>query len=176
MSDTKRKIRFNILDAVVVLLIAVLVIAYVMRSNLFNSTLAISESVGMEVSVRVEDVRDFTVSAFSVGDNIYDRETGNLLGTITDITANPSYKTVELDGSQTEDGASRAERLENPGRYNLYITFVGTGKISEEGAYINGNKLVAPNSGLAISTQKVITDGRIVSVTEKVSPAVTEND
>ncbi len=166
MSDIKKKMKFNILDVVVILIIAVLILAYCFRSNIFANTLSVSEPSEMKVSVKVEGVRIYTVDAFSVGDNIYDRETGNLLGKISEITYEPSYESVKLDGTQTEDGTAKAVLLESPGRYDLYITFDATGKISDEGSYINGNKLVAPNSSLSISTQKVITEGKIVSVNE----------
>ncbi len=169
MSDTRKKMKFNILDVVVILVITVLVVAYCFRSNIFANTLSVSEPSKMEVSVKVEGVRIYTVDAFSVGDSIYDRETGNLLGEISEVRYEPSYETVKLDGTQTEDGTAKAVLLESPGRYDVYITFDATGKINDEGSYINGNKLVAPNSSLSISTQKVITEGKIISVNEVVA-------
>ncbi len=171
MSDTKKKMKFNILDVVVILIIAVLAVAYCFRNNIFANTLSISEPSEMKVSVKVEGVRIYTADAFSVGDNIYDRETGNHLGVISDIKYEPSYESVKLDGTQTEDGTAKVVLLETPGRYDVYITFDAVGKINDEGSYINGNKLVAPNSGLSISTQKVITEGRIISINEGVAIA-----
>ena len=166
---SKKKIKFNILDVIVILIVAVLIVAYCFRSNIFTNTFAVSNSSSMKVSVKVEGVRLYTVEAFSEGDSIYDKETGNYLGMITEIKYEPSYETVKLDGSQTEDGTAKAVLLESPGRYDVYLNFDATGKISEEGSYINGNKLVAPNSTISISTQKVITEGKIISVSEEIA-------
>lgn len=152
----KKKLKFNILDVVIILFVVAVLVGVALRSNLLDSTVAKSSSVGIDFSVKIENVRHYTYEAIEVGETFYDKETGNALGKITDVALVPYSTTVTLS-----DGTIISREV--PDKYNMIISVKGVGKVSDEGYYINGNRLVSPNGSIDISTQKVITNGKFLS-------------
>lgn len=156
MEEKRVGFKFNILDIIIVIFIIAAAAGVLIKSGMLGGTLSAAEPVPISFSVKIENVRTYTIDAFNIGDGLYDAETGAYLGVITAIEKTP-YKTyvVHIDGSLTLEPV--------PEKYTLMITVEGTGKVTGTGNYINGNRIVSPGAGLQISTKYALTEGTVIT-------------
>jgi len=147
---------FNILDIIIILFIIAAVAGVIFKSNMLDVIRSGSNDDNIEFKVRISGVRDFTCDALEVGDKIYDSETGAELGVITNKEVSEFMTRIDqLDGTII--------LTPSPILKNVVITVEGKGTSRDDGYFINGNRLVAPNGGLGIITEKVETNGIILS-------------
>lgn len=147
---------FNILDVLVLLAIVLVVGGLAIRNNLLNMVKVASSDSEIEFSIHVERLRDYSYDALTIGDTLYDSETGASLGKITDKKKTEYKERVDLP-----NGTVTFATL--PDRYTVTITVLGRGNSTADGNYINGNRLVAPNGRIEFSTKTVSTEGFILS-------------
>lgn len=132
MENKKRKLFgiFNILDIGIILLIAALAVGTVYKFKFMDKT---SKSANLEpiaYTVEVKNVRNFVFSNVKEGDILFDKTSGNAIGTITAIEGTPALTPVEmLDGSVVMG--------ESENRYDILFTLEGEGVISDDGYFIN---------------------------------------
>lgn len=119
----------NIIDLVVILLVALLVYGGVTR--LKQSPVSEAENKKALVTLEISDVRMASVDGIEVGDPLYHYDRGTLFGTIVDKKVEPYREPVESgDGSWI--------LAEVPEKYVVTLTVEANAKESEDVVIIGG--------------------------------------
>ncbi len=148
--DKKGKLfgRFNIIDFLFVLIIAVAISATVYKFGFSANKDAAIASEKIEYVLKAEKVRKYTVDAFEIGDTVYDDESSKAIGVITKVDYKPTEQHLEKS-----DGTIAKSIM--PQRYDAYVTVECNARISDDGYFANGTKQIAKFSTIKITTQKV---------------------
>lgn len=154
------KRRPNIVDILIVCVIAVLCAAAVFKFTVVNK----NESAGvgdaaaqMTYTARIQQVRMVTINALHEGDKVFDEKTGVCVGTIKGISHEVHTKNV-----LQQDGTTRA--VEYPDYYNVFLTIEGPVIEKEEGYFAEGLVELKANSDFKIQTKYVQTTMKITSI------------
>jgi len=148
--------KISIVDLVVALLILVIVAGTAWRFTSPAAALDQSNET-IDVTIRIEAVRDFTLENYHAGLRVYDRQAGQFIGIIQDIRHTPFYETVSL-----LDGTIIWAPM--PGRISIYLDIVADGRVTPNAIYIEGTYEITAGSLIYINTKYVQTSGRIYSV------------
>ena len=157
LKDGKLFGKINIVDCFVLLIILLLIIGAVMKFGKFNSGVEVSSNQIIEYQMKIKNVRDFTIDAMQSGDIVYDSQTGNSIGKITN---------VEKEDAITYDFKSTGELIEvhNSDRCDAIITIETDGTVDENGYYANKIVELKVDSTKIIETKYVKTSGTIVDI------------
>lgn len=147
--------KISIIDVLVVLLIVALAIGICMRFS--NAEVTEFSKNSYEYEVRVDNIRDYTVSALQKGGEVYDQNTKEYLGTIVSVRdevgeavipmANGEYKTVE-----------------NEDRRTAFVTISFTGRENNGGYYTDTNQQIAVGETLLMNTKCAKCTGNVTKV------------
>ncbi|MGI6031050.1 MAG: DUF4330 domain-containing protein [Eubacteriales bacterium] len=161
MMDQKGRLfgKISIVDIVIVLAVLVAVAGFAYKMNSGNSTIAVKADTPVTMVLRMEQVRQFTVDAVRVGDQVYE-EHGDLLGTIVSYETKPAYRTGE-----NGDGTVTYAPVEN--RYNLYITLEGVARVSDTGIFLNGSKQFSKGGNVRVESPTLSSNAYIDQLTAK---------
>lgn len=99
-------------------------------------------------SIRVSNVRDFTVDALHVDDRVYDKSTGALLGVIKDIEERPYYA-FEMDAQ------GKGILVEREGRTELILRMESACTETERSYFIDGRNELKVGAELTFVTKYV---------------------
>ncbi|NLY66775.1 MAG: DUF4330 domain-containing protein [Tissierellia bacterium] len=119
----------NIVDLLVILLVALLVYGGVTR--LKKSPIAEAETKKAIVTLEISDVRSATVDGIQVGDPLYHYDRGTLFGTIVD-------KRVEPYREPVESGDGRWVLAEVPEKYVVTLIVEADAKDTDDVVIIGG--------------------------------------
>lgn len=126
----------NIIDLLVILLIAGVVGRYAMKSQINPPGV---QTKNIQITLLVKDVREATSGVIKEGDIVRETKTNLVLGKVTKVEVKPADTLVN-----TADG--RVVNYPNPILKDVYVTLVGTGTAGE-------NAVVVGNSEVRIGTQ-----------------------
>lgn len=159
LTDKKGKLfgKFNVIDLIFVLIIAIAVLATVYKFGFSANKDATVAADRIEYVLKAEKVRMFTVDAFEIGDTVYDDESSKPIGVITKVDYKPTEQYFYKN-----DGTIVKSVM--PERYDAYVTIECDARISDDGYYANGTKQIAKFSTIKITTQKVEVTTKVDSV------------
>lgn len=144
MENTKKKNRFNIIDAIVILLIAALVFGIVyfimMETGALPGTSANEKTV--VYTVRISGVDEPYLDSLASGGEAINSSTFAALGTITEVKSQKAVSNSTL-AVKTEDGKSYSlKQTEYEDKYDIYITLAATATVDERGiAYVGSQRI-----------------------------------
>ncbi len=156
----KIKGKFNIIDLLVIILIAAVVVGIAVRYG-SSVTTAVKSDEEFEYVVKVESVRMFTIDALEKKGKVTDKKSTLDLGEITDV----QYEQTKYQ-STTADG--RIIFAEQPERYTAYVTIRTRGKESDNSYITADSNELSVGRTTEIFSKYVHTSGTILSV-EKLS-------
>ena len=149
--------KISVLDLLVVLLILVVAAGTVYRFTSGATTRFGAGSATIDYTIRISDVREFTVDYYEAGMRVYDRMTNQFIGRITDFEVYPHYAVRHLfDGTLAEIPA--------PGRVDIYLHIRANGRITDTAIYVEGNYEITTGSLVTINTKYVEVGGRIYEI------------
>lgn len=119
----KKAYKFNWIDALVCLLLAVLVAGAMYKFSAAEYTSA-AHTDTITYVVQIPAGKVTTVDCVQPGDVLYDSDSGNAIGTVTEISTEPALKEIPLPDGTCEWGAI-------DDRYDLYITVQADGTVNE---------------------------------------------
>lgn len=155
--DEKKKVKFNVIDAIVILVIvaAVALVGY----KVVGGRIGGSDADTYTVKFSCDEVPDFAATIIQVGDEVVDEQKDVPLGTVTD---------VKLDGSRTYTTTSDGDIRIVPKQYYYSVELTTTLKANEyeHGLMVNSSKYGVGHS-ITIRVGKAKIFGR-VSYIEKV--------
>ncbi len=157
--DGKIKGKFNIIDALAIILVIVVAVGIAVR---FKSTIttAVKSDEGFVYTVKVSGVKDYTVDALMKKGKVTDKKSELDLGEITDVVVGPS-------ATQRERADGKIINAEEPERYNVTVTVRTRGKEAENSYITADSNELSVGRTVDIFTKYVHTTGKIMSV-EKV--------
>lgn len=154
----KKQYHFNWFDALVCLLLAVLVAGAFFKFAVSDKTASAGAADTITYTVQVPAGKESTIDGIRAGDTLYDSDSGNVIGTVTNVAVTPAETIIAYP-----DGTAEWGTIED--RYDLYLTVEGTGVITASRQYMI-NKTYQINVGAQknMNTQFRSFYGRIMSV------------
>ena len=152
--------KINIIDLSVILVIILLILGAWIKFGKFNSKSNETYFKTLEYDFRVNNVRNYTVNAFKIGDIVYDSQTGIDIGRIIKL----DWKEAETYGEMI-DGSVGSVR--NPYRYDLFFTIATQGTVETDAYYANKTIELKVNSTKLIETKYVKASGTITDIVAK---------
>ncbi len=155
----KKKIRFNVIDSVIIIAILAVAAALIVR-ELFGGAMFERNTdgtpVSIEMNIKVSNIQKASQDYIKVGD-IVNNEKGEHIARITkaDFTPAEGYYVTE-----TGD----IKKLDIPGRIDAYVTVECIGRACDDGLYIGDNSYVAVSQQFGIYTSKISISGFITGV------------
>ena len=159
----KSKIKFNVIDFLILLVIVIAVFTVFFRSGLNDTIVDARTSKTIEMTVRINNVQEETFDILQIDDVLYAQFDSIELGKITAKSYRPAETYIALD-----DGTIQKTYI--PNRYDIFLTIEGKGNSTKEGNMLNGNLFVASGSYLAVYTNDVSFNLEVTSVTTKEIP------
>lgn len=159
----KNRVKFRALDAVIIVLILASVIGVYFRYNLMDMIVGRHNLQDYTVSFEIKDIQDATKDKFELGNKIYYRGSGELLGELVAATENsdavvhhtPAIKTVIPDGENEAVEVSYPEGT----RIDISARMICKGKFSDGvGFLVDGTEYLAPGQTVSVMTDYVTFD------------------
>lgn len=162
MIDNKGRLfgKINIVDLLIVLLIVTAIGATVYKFG-FSAHSDVNESdLKIEYVLKTRGVREFTSNSINPGDEIYDEETDDFIGIVTDVR-----KEEAMDFITKADGT--IEYVPKPERYDVFITVESDARFIGGGYFAGGTKEIGVFSNISIYSQDFACMTEVQSVGEK---------
>ncbi len=164
--STKRR-RWNVIDYMLMLLLAALALSLVLRYNLIGRLTSRLHRENAEITFVIEGVRDSFYDAMTVGDTIYLVEKSRVLGELQkkEISAVVEYY-EKTDGSYVA--------ISDDQRCNITGTMTVSGRMTENGFLLGGEEYLAAGSVLSVRTAQLEAVMTVLSVTVMASETSAE--
>lgn len=156
----KRKIRFNIIDVIIIIAILAVAGAFLLRGNggeLINSAFAEAD---IEYVIKIASIQNASADAVKAGDGVFYYENDAAIGKVTAVEYKPATVYVNVPEGEIK-------KFELTQKIDLTITVSAKGKSDATGNYINGNLFVAPGKELHIYTKNIDFVGTVMSVNQE---------
>ncbi len=164
----KKKNRFNIVDAIIILLIAALIFGIVYFIMFETGTLPSDEKKHATVvyTIRISDVDEAYLDSFAVGNNATNSSDLSNLGMISTVQ-NKNAIFYSSRAEKTADGVSYSiKQYEYEDKYDIYVTLTAQGIVDERGVVYIGSQRI--NVGVCVyircgnfASDSYVTDFRI---------------
>ena len=161
MLDKKGKLfgKISIVDILIVVIFCIAIagarVAWVKISNktvLTENKALVQNNVldTLEVSLRLKGVRQMTLDAIKIGDEVYMKDTGKMLGKVVAVTTEPAKEWIY-------DAKGRAFYAEKPERFDVVMVVQVPGKRLQNGFYTADNIHLVYDSNIEIITPTIQT-------------------
>ncbi len=137
--------KISIIDIGALLAAIVLIVGIAIRFS-GNEAVQVTAGKNLECVVLVENVRQYNVDALKKGGAVFDKETKEYIGEITEVTSQPATHLLTM-----ADGSCREVLLEN--RYDAYVTIAFSGKVSDTGYYTDTNRQMSVGASLNMNAK-----------------------
>ena len=148
--------KISIIDIAAILIFILLAIGIFIRFS-GNPNIDFVSGEPIECTLKVANVRDYTVTALKKGGAVYDSTTKEYIGEITSAWSEKAQVTVNM-----VDGTINTVDAED--RYNVYIKVSFTGKIADNGYYTASNRQIAVGAAVPISSKYAQSTSHVVEV------------
>lgn len=160
VSIGKRKpSRFNLIDALLILIAVLLILALVYVFAPFSKIrdLSSKQTKSIQYMVEILNVEESFIDKISVNDTVIDSVSKNALGTVTVVDYNTKYSELQYVNQQ-------ATLVEYPDRYNVVVTVTATADYVEGSGYsVNGTR-IAVGEPLAVRFPGFVGEGYCVGL------------
>lgn len=155
-----RKIKFNIIDALVILLVIACIGGLVLRERLSNDIAGRSVNEEFEIVFYINNIRRETSESLLPGENIYWKQNSMLIGKVESTEVSPAevYK-ENIFGEMTLSY--------NEARSDLRIIVSAAGSMTESGFMLNGTQYIAPGKDMILQSLHLEAESMLVSIEKK---------
>ena len=144
--EEKKKLKFTVLDLIIVLFIVACIVGAVVKSGVIKSLTKKDDYVTLVYTVKFEDKSGYFVKdVFKTDTVVYDKNSGAEIGTVTEIRSEKTY--YEL---ADENGV--LAKYEKPNSVTAYVTIAGQGLADDYGYYASGSTVVCPGATVELAT------------------------
>ena len=148
----KKKFRINILDVLIIVLVALCIVGAFLRFYAENNDDKL-ESQKAIVSFLIQDIQSESQYAFNTGDPVYCYEFLCDLGTLVgDIEVSDAVFYDALESAEIKSSTSPGLRVDIRGKLEVEGTWTDASGFS-----VNGTKYIAPNMGLYVAFPNIKT-------------------
>lgn len=157
--DEKGKLfgKVNAIDLCVLIIVIALAFGAYYKFVVMNKTSSSASTQRIEYKVEIERVRDVALNNLKLGDTLYDKTSGNAIGTITNIESEPAEGRIKYD-----DGSVAVGEVEN--RYNIILTVEADGVVNESGSFVNRTYELLVGSKKKFVTKYIECDGSVSEI------------
>lgn len=151
--------KINVIDMLAVL-VAVLIIAGVLYKFVFSENKGVGNDTLIQYTVSIADIRNFTVDAVNVEDDIYDSKTDTYMGKVISKEVKPFKDYI----TKTDGTVALAEK---PGKFELLLTIQVPGVVNNYSYLASGNRDINNQSTVFLENRIAEMQGKVVDVHKK---------
>lgn len=155
-----KKIRFNAIDFLILLVIFAAAFTAIYRSSLKDSLVAIRSNETIEYTVKIGNVQKASFDMIESDDSIFSKTDDKLLGVVVGKRFEPAQYYIELN-----DGT--IVKTQEPDRVDIYLTIEAKGRVSDDGCMIGGNYFIAAGKYISAYTRKVSFNFEVIDAYKK---------
>lgn len=159
---------FNVLDAVIIILIVAAVVGIYFRHEIIDVLTDDKNTDEYVVSFSIENVRHTTPSYIHVGDNVYFKSDGELMGSLMSASENELSLDIApaLEYFTKSNGEIKAIRYPNEeSRIDATGRLLCKGNYDENGGFsIDGDTYIAAGQSIEVYTEKVSFVLKVISI------------
>jgi len=151
--------KINVLDLVIVLIVILLCVGTYLKFFALNNTSVTQNMIPIQFDIKIQGSRQFLADSLREGDEIFDRTSGNSLGTIAKVEEKPAKQYIQLLD------ATLVER-DIPDRFDVTITVDAQG-VERDGAYlVNRSYELMMGTSRNFRTKYTNASGKIVRIND----------
>ena len=153
---TGNKIKLNILDVSVILIIVFFIVGSVVRYQLNSSTIFNKNKYNAIVTIEVTDTEKILSKAVKSGDVVCISDKAGKFGTVTTVVNRNNKNYVLKDGEY--------QTVITDDLYRVLIKIEADVFINENGVFSSGNTFIAPGSVIEFETENAVFEGTVTSI------------
>ena len=161
-SENRKKLKFNILDVAVIVLLAGALAGIMMRYSVIDRIGTTSASDEAQIEFVAVNLRDITVNAFVEGDVFYWKQNGIRVGSLESKTRD--YTEVMIHNSDFE-----IVKTYNDQRYDVTGVLRASGSFTDDGFMLSGTQYIGPGKEMVLQSKNITVTVTITAITP-VSP------
>ncbi|HEY8362997.1 MAG TPA: DUF4330 family protein [Tissierellaceae bacterium] len=157
----KRKLNWIDFSIILIVVAVVIILGLKVKNVLFTKSSGENQVINTkkDVVLKIEDVREYSVNALQVGDNVYSDDTNYYFGKIKDIKVEESYLPLIKDNGEVVLARS-------PERYNVYLVVECNVLERPNGYFAEGITEIKVNSKSRYKTIGLLFTATIESIEE----------
>lgn len=166
MNNETRKGKFNVIDALIILLVAACIIGVVYRA--VDGSATVNAYNEYTLNIEIEDIRGSSLNYFVENDSVRLASTNEYIGIFNSISSDfPAIGAYNENGEYLFYPELEGDTIYNEERRMAtgHITVRGT--LTEGGFLLNGTHYITLNSELDIVTEHVMARVKIIGINEK---------
>ncbi len=148
--------KINVIDLLTVL-VAVLIIVGILYKFVLSENKGVGNDALIQYTVSITDIRNFTVDAVNVEDEIYDSKTDTYMGKVIAKEVKPFMDYI----TKTDGTVALAEK---PGKFELLLTIQVPGVVNDYSYLASGNRDVNNQSKIYLENRIAGIQGTVVDV------------
>ena len=160
--------RFNVMDALIIIVVLLCIASIVYRFNLIDGAGITDNSEEYRLYFEIEDIRNTSTESLVPGDTVRLASTNEKIGKFDEIVQNiPALATYNNNGKEIYYPPENEENKYDETRYYVTGYISVSGRMTENGFLLNGNTYIASNSELTIATEHIKTTIKIINIIKK---------
>ena len=161
-TSVKKKIKFNLIDFLIVIAVIAVIVVIAFRSGLVENLANNAKGKTIVYTVKIGDVQNESFNFIDIGEKLYNDETDAYIGTIVD-------KRVETSKVYIISTEGKIVKTEQPGRADIYLTVEAKGTVNANGCKVDGKFFVAAGKLFSCYTEDLFFNAEIRDAYEKVN-------
>ncbi len=149
MNETKPKMKFNIIDFIIIVIIIAVAVGIIMRGNIADSIAEKSTGDIIEYTIRIENIQKESYDYLNEGDELFSWVDDSSIGKIK------SKQAPQITESYVSLADGSVVKTANPDRIDVVMTIECPGRHTEEGYMLNGNAFIAAGKMIEARTKNV---------------------
>ena len=162
------KAHFNVIDAVVIVLVIAVALGVYFRFNIVDRLRSQANTADYAVSFSVEDIRYTTPNYINVGDEVYFADSGELFGTLMSESENTNALNIVPASKYFKDSNGNVVQVFYPdgeSRVDAKGRISCRGYYDESGGFsVDGRQYIAPGQTLNVRTELVTLTLTVTSI------------
>ena len=155
----KKKLRFNIIDFLIIVAIVAVVVVFAVRGGIIKKISSYNTTI--TYTVKVFDVQKGSFDLVNVGDSLYFDEDDRRIGKVVDKSFSES-----VDYAVLSDGTiKKVKNVED--RIDMYITIEADGTFDDDGCMVNGDFFVGKGKKMDCYVDKLFFNAEVIEANSK---------
>ncbi len=143
-----KKLKFNGMDFVILLVIIAAILTIALRSGLKDSVVAARSNETIVYTLRINNLQKASFDILELNDKLYAENDDKYLGTIVEKSSRPAESYISLS-----DGEIVKTYI--PDRLDIFLTVECNGRVTSEGCMLGGNYFVASGKYITAYTDSL---------------------
>ena len=149
--------KFNIIDIGVIVLFVLLIAVATLKASSYKATKSDGTMDKIEYQMLVANLREYSSSAFKIGDAVYDSQTKVNIGTIKDIK-------IENNRVKEDTNSGDIAYVDKPEKYDVTLTIETDGLETENAYFADRSVELKVGSDKQFETLYIKTNGTVKGI------------